>query len=69
MAKKLLLDVLVRVLGEYVELSEEKLDLNLAVWSGQIVLHDLRLKTDKLLRNFNLSILHGSIKTLEIIIP
>ena len=69
MAKRLLLDILIKVLGEYIELSEENFDLNLAVWSGQIRLHDLRLKTDKLLRNFNLSILHGSIKTLEVIIP
>lgn len=69
MAKRLLLDILINVLGEYIELSEENFDLNLAVWSGQIILHDLQLKTDKLLRNYNLSILHGSIKTLEIIIP
>lgn len=69
MAKRLLLDVLIKVLGEYIELSEENFDLNLAVWSGKIVLHDLKLKTASLLRNYNLLIVHGSIKTLEIIIP
>lgn len=69
MAKKLLLDALVKVLGEFIELNEENLDLSLAVWSGQIVLNNLKLKTDKLLRNINLQVLHGSIKSLEIVIP
>ena len=69
MAKKLLLDALVKVLGEFIELNEENLDLSLAVWSGQIVLNNLKLKTDKLLRNVNLQVLHGSIKSLEIVIP
>ena len=69
MAKKLLLDALVKVLGEFIELNEGNLDLSLAVWSGQIVLNNLKLKTDKLLRNVNLQVLHGSIKSLEIVIP
>jgi Vacuolar sorting-associated protein 13, N-terminal/N-terminal region of Chorein or VPS13 len=105
MAKKLLLDVLVKVLGEFIELNEDNLDLSLAVWSGHIALKDLKvflnlrahdeafdilyarliistfnlpllplsnagqLKTHKLLRNFDLSILHGEIKTLDVTIP
>lgn len=69
MAKKLLLDALVKVLGEFIELNEGNLDLSLAVWSGQIVLNNLKLKTDKLLRNVNLQVLHGTIKSLEIVIP
>lgn len=44
MAKRLLLDVLVKVLGEFVELNEDNLDLNLAVWSGHIVLKDLKVR-------------------------
>lgn len=67
MAKRLLLNVLVKVLGEYIELNEE--NLNLGVWSGQIVLNNLKLKTDKFLRNLNVVINHGSIKSLEIKIP
>ena len=67
MAKRLLFNVLVKVLGEFIELNEK--DLNLAVWNGQIVLHNLVLKTDKLLRDHSLNIVHGTIATLEITIP
>ena len=67
MAKRLLLNALLNVLGEFIELDEE--NLNLAVWSGQIVLKNLRLKTEKLLRDFNFEVYHGLIKKLEITIP
>jgi len=67
MAKRLLLNALVTVLGEFIELNEESLDL--AVWSGSIVLHDLKLKTENILRNLNFTILNGTIKSLEIVIP
>jgi hypothetical protein len=43
MAKKLLLDVLLKVLGEFIELNEDNLDLSLAVWSGHIALKDLKV--------------------------
>lgn len=43
MAKRLLLDVLVKVLGEFIELNEDNLDLSLAVWSGHIALKDLKV--------------------------
>ena len=66
MAKRLLLNALVLVLGEFIELNEENLDL--AVWSGTIVLHDLKLKTD-LLRSKDYIILNGTVKALEIIVP
>ena len=69
MAKQMLLNALVQTLGEYIELNAENLDLSLAVWSGQIVLHDLKLKTEKILRNYNVSVLHGQIQTLEVTIP
>lgn len=69
MAKKLLLNALVKVLGEFIDITEENLNLNVAVWSGQIVFNNLKLKTDKLLQTFNLSILHGVIHRLEVIIP
>ena len=69
MAKKLLLDALVSVLGEYIELNESNLDLTLAVWSGQLKLQNLKLKTNKLLKKFNINILYASISSLEIIIP
>jgi vacuolar protein sorting-associated protein 13A/C len=67
MAKRLLLNVLVKVLGEFIELNEE--NLNLAVWSGQIVLTNLTLKTEHILKNFNLNVFHGSIQRLEVTIP
>ena len=69
MAKRILLDALVKVFGEFIELSEENFDLNLAVWSGQISLHDLKLRTHNLLRSFDLSIVHGTIGKLEVTIP
>lgn len=46
MAKKLLLDVLVKVLGEYIELNSDNLNLNLAVWSGNIALKNLKVRHD-----------------------
>lgn len=67
MAKHLLHTVLVKVLGEFIELDED--NLNLAVWSGQIVLNNLKLKTDTILKNFNLNVFHGSIQRLEVTIP
>jgi hypothetical protein len=69
MAKKLLLDALVKVLGDFIELNEENLDLNLAVWNGKIALHDMKLKSLKILRSYNISIQYGSIQNLEITIP
>ena len=69
MAKKIVLDALQRVLSDYLEIDETNFDLNLAVWSGSIKLHDVKLKTDKLFRSFNTTFVHGSVKTLEIFIP
>lgn len=67
MAKRWLLNLLTKVLGEFVELNET--NLNLAVWSGQIVLKNVSLKTDKLLREFNFKVYHGVIQQLEVTIP
>jgi hypothetical protein len=71
MAKKLALDLITKLLGEFVELNEDNLDLSLGslVWSGQIILHDLKLKHHKIFRNYNLNIVNGCIKKLELIIP
>jgi N-terminal region of Chorein or VPS13 len=43
MAKRILLDILVKVLGEYIELDAENFDLSLAVWSGHIALKNLKV--------------------------
>ena len=43
MAKKILLDILVKVLGEYIELDADNFDLSLAVWSGHIALKNLKV--------------------------
>ena len=69
MAKQIVLNVLQSVLSDFLEIDEDNFDLNLAVWSGSIVLHDVKLKTDKLFRNFNLSYVHGVVRTLEVHIP
>ena len=67
MAKRLLLDALVKVLGEFIYISEENLNLSLAVWSGRIVLHHLKIKTDKLLKSFNLTVHNGLIHTFKLL--
>jgi vacuolar protein sorting-associated protein 13A/C len=69
MAKKFVLDALIKVLGEFIDINEENLNLSVAVWSGRIVLNNLKLKTDKLLQSLNLSVHHGLIHQLEVIIP
>lgn len=43
MAKRLLLDILVKVLGEYIELDAGNFDLSMAVWSGHIALKNLKV--------------------------
>ena len=48
MAKKLLLDILVKVLGEYIELNSDNLNLNLAVWSGNIALKNLKVRRSEI---------------------
>ena len=53
MAKKLLLDVLVKVLGEYIELNSDNLNLNLAVWSGNIALKNLKVRRMNLCLNYS----------------
>ena len=69
MAKQIVLNVLQSVLSDFLVIDKDNFDLNLAVWSGSIVLHNVKLKTDKLFRNFNLSFVHGVVKTLEVQIP
>ena len=69
MAKHLVLNVLQNVLSDFLEIDEKNFDLNLAVWSGSIVLKDVKVKTDKLFRSFNLSFVNGVVKTLEVKIP
>ena len=69
MAKKLLLDVLVNVLGAYVEgLSSE--NLRVGVWSGKVELRNLKLKSTAL-DNLNLpiKISHGALKEMRLKIP
>lgn len=69
MAKRLLLNILVDVLDDYVEgLSIE--NLQLGVFSGKVELNNLQLKRtglDKL--NLPISVTHGSLKQLKLKIP
>jgi hypothetical protein len=69
MAKSLLLNILVDILGNYVE-DLTKDNLKLAVWSGTIELYNLKLKQtalDKL--NLPVKVLRGSLKKLQLKIP
>lgn len=69
MAKSLLLNILVDILGNYVE-DLTKDNLKLAVWSGTIELFNLKLKStalDKL--NLPVKVLRGSLKKLQLKIP
>jgi vacuolar protein sorting-associated protein 13A/C len=69
MAKRLLLNVLLSVLGDYIEgLSED--NLKLGVWSGEISLNNLHLNRTILQRlNLPVVIAHGSVKSLHVQIP
>jgi vacuolar protein sorting-associated protein 13A/C len=69
MAKRLLLNVLLQVLGDFVEgLTED--NLKIGVWSGEVVLENLTL-SKTLLRRFNspLALKHGFVKRMELIVP
>lgn len=69
MAKSILLSVLTRVLGEYVNgITEE--NLKLGVWAGKISLNNLELNRNMLDKlNLPVDILQGSLRNLEITIP
>ena len=69
MAKRLLLNVLLSVLGDYIEgLSED--NLKLGVWSGEISLNNLQLNRSILQRlNLPVVIAHGSVQYLQVVIP
>ena len=69
MAKAYVLKALQGVLSDYLEIDEHNFDLNLAVWSGSIVLHDVKLRNDSIFRNLNLTSVYGSVKKLEVFIP
>lgn len=56
-----------RVLGEFIEIDES--NLSLAVWSGKVVLTQLKLKADNILQKFNFVIYHGYVERLELVIP
>lgn len=69
MAKRLLLNVLLNVLGDFIDgLTEE--NLKLAVWSGEVVLENLSINK-RLLRRLNapFALRHGVIRRLELVVP
>eukprot|EP01040_Poterioochromonas_malhamensis_P023396 gene23396-28687_t len=69
MAKSLLLNVLVDVLGQYVEgLTKE--NLKLGVWSGKIEFFNLKLKDSALDQlNLPIQVKKGSLKRLSVKVP
>lgn len=69
MAKRLLLNVLLQVLGDFVEeLSED--NLRFGVWAGEVVLRNLSLSRSLLQRlNSPLRLRHGRIRRLELVVP
>ena len=69
MAKRLLLNILVDVLGDYIEgLTEE--NLKVGVWSGNIELKNLSLNRSILNKlNLPITINHGSVQSLVVNIP
>ena len=69
MAKRLLLNILITVLGDYVEGLQED-NLKLGVWTGEIVLEDLKLNSGMLQKlGLPLQIVHGCIRSLKVTIP
>lgn len=69
MTKRLLLNALVKVLGDFVEgLTEE--NLKVGVWSGKIILKNLKLNETGIKKlKFPIDILSGFVETLEVVIP
>jgi vacuolar protein sorting-associated protein 13A/C len=69
MTKRLLLNALVTVLGDFVEgLTEE--NLKVGVWSGKIILKNLKLNENGIKKlKFPIDILSGYVETLEVVIP
>jgi vacuolar protein sorting-associated protein 13A/C len=69
MTKRLLLNALVTVLGDFVEgLTEE--NLKVGVWSGKIVLKNLKLNETGIKKlKFPIDIISGYVETLEVVIP
>lgn len=68
MAKSIVLGILMETLGEFVEISREK--LKMAVWSGEIELRDLGLKSGALASlDLPVNVFHGSLNRLKIAIP
>ena len=69
MSKRLLLDVLVNVLGDYVEgLTEE--NLKVGVWAGKISLSHLQLNLESLKKmNLPVNVQEGSVESVEVSIP
>ena len=68
MAKSVVLGILMETLGEYVDISREK--LKMAVWSGEIQLRDLQLKSSALSSlDLPVCVLRGSVASLKIAIP
>jgi len=69
MAKAYVLGALQGVLSDYLEIDASNFDLSLAVWSGSIILHDVKVRSNNLFRNLNLTGVHGVVKKLEVFIP
>ena len=68
MAKSIVLGILEETLGEYVELSRDK--LKMAVWSGEVELRDLALKSTALERlDLPIHVVNGSLTSLRLSIP
>lgn len=68
MAKSIVLGILLETLGEYVEISRDK--LKMAVWSGRIELNDMSLKSGALASlDLPIHVYHGSLSTLKMTIP
>jgi vacuolar protein sorting-associated protein 13A/C len=68
MAKSIVLGILMETLGEYVDISREK--LKMAVWSGEIELRNLSLKSTAFASlDLPVRVLHGTLGSLKITIP
>src|SRR3546814_19890387 len=69
MAKRLLVNVLLDVFGDYVEgLTED--NLKIGVWSGKLSLHNLALNRDTFQKlALPVSIHHGTVRDFEVTIP
>lgn len=67
MAKRLILDLLIKFVGEFMELDEDS--FTGSFWSGQIKYNNLKLKPQNFIKGYQLTSHHSIVQNLEVTVP